>query len=177
MILSKKNGIYIFIGFLLLIIITLISILIYYLYNTKSNVIIIEKTMKPTVQTDKPIIIQQQQQPEIPVYPRDLPKYNNEDYQQIGILTSNETDKDPIILPLFSKKLQNHKERFNYYTASDKNNMMRLPINFDNMKCDDTIGCKEIYDGDTLYIEIYKGRIFTATVYKKDVPQYFADKY
>lgn len=111
------------------------------------------------------------------VHPHKLPEYNKTEYQQIGILTSNESDKEPIVLPLFSRRLPNHKERWNYYTATDKNNMMRLPIVFDNQNCEDTIGCREIYDGDKLNIEIYQGRTFTATIYKMETPQYFADKY
>jgi hypothetical protein len=43
--------------------------------------------------------------------------------------------------------------------------------------CDDDIGCNEIYDGNTLYIEMYKGKTFTATIYKKQTLSYFADKY
>jgi hypothetical protein len=114
---------------------------------------------------------------DIPVYPKKMPQYENNEYQQIGILTANEMDKEPIILPLFAKKVRNNKERWQYYTATDKNNMMRLPIVHQNMKCDEDIGCKEIYDGDKLYIEIYQGRIFTATIYKTDAPKYFADAY
>jgi len=113
----------------------------------------------------------------IPVYPKDLPSYdNNREYQQIGILTSNDAS-EPIILPLFSKRANNHRDRWNYYTTTDKNTMLRLPISHDNMKCDDDIGCKEIYDGNTLYIEMYKGKTFTATIYKKQTPSYFADRY
>ena len=55
--------------------------------------------------------------------------------------------------------------------------MIRLPIKFDNMNCEDDIGCREIYNGDKISIEIYKGRAFTATIYKVDAPKYFADKY
>ena len=55
--------------------------------------------------------------------------------------------------------------------------MMRLPIKFDNINCEDNIGCREIYDNDKINIEIYQGRIFTATMYKIDAPQYFADEY
>jgi hypothetical protein len=114
---------------------------------------------------------------DIPVYPKKMPQYDNNEYQQIGILTANEMDKEPIILPLFAKKVRNNKDRWQYYTATDKNNMMRLPISHQNMKCDEDIGCKEIYDGDKLYIEIYQGRIFTATIYKTEAPKYFADAY
>ena len=113
----------------------------------------------------------------IPIYPKELPSYdNNREYQQVGILTSNDTS-EPIILPLFSKIANNHRDRWNYYTTTDKNTMLRLPISHDNMKCDDDIGCKEIYDGNTLYIEAYKGKTFTATIYKKQTLSYFADRY
>ncbi len=113
----------------------------------------------------------------IPVYPKDLPSYdNNREYQQVGILTSNDAS-EPIILPLFSKVANNHRDRWNYYTTTDKNTMLRLPISHENMKCDDDLGCKEIYDGNTLYIEMYKGKTFTATIYKKQTPSYFADRY
>jgi hypothetical protein len=114
---------------------------------------------------------------ELPIYPKKLPQYDNTEYQQIGILTANETDKEPIVLPLFAKRLKNNRDRWQYYTATDKNNMIRLPVVHSNMKCDEDIGCKEIYNGDKLSIEIYQGRTFTATIYKQDVPKYFADVY
>lgn len=113
----------------------------------------------------------------IPIYPKELPTNdNNREYQQVGILTSNDAS-EPIILPLFSKIANNHRDRWNYYTTTDKNTMLRLPISHENMKCDDDLGCKEIYDGNTLYIEMYKGKTFTATIYKKQTPSYFADRY
>ena len=135
----------------------------------KENVIIIKEQPKIS------IITEQQQTP--PVYPNKLPLYNNTEYQQIGILTSDETDKEPIVLPLFSRKIGNRNDRYNYYTATDKNNMMRLPIKIDNNNCEDDIGCKEIYNDDKINIDIYKGRIFTATIYKVDAPRYFAERY
>ena len=140
----------------------------------------LNKQVKSTHHVNEIVHVVQQPQPvneEIPVYPKTLPQYDNTQYQQIGILTANETDKEPIVLPLFAKKVRNNKERWQYYTATDKNNMMRLPITHQNMKCDDDIGCKEIYDGDKLSIEIYQGRVFTATIYKTESPKYFADVY
>jgi len=110
-------------------------------------------------------------------YPKNLPKYSSQDYQQMGMLTSNQTDKEPIILPLFGRKLYNRSDRWQYYTATDKNNMMRIPLQFDNRDCEDDVGCKEISNGDKISVEIYQGREFTATVYKTDAPHYFADKY
>lgn len=153
----------------------LIGLASYYIYYMKNN----KETIKENVIVIKETTNQQNQSQQIipPVYPNKLPSYNNTEYQQIGILTSDETDKEPIVLPLFSRKIGNRSNRYNYYTATDKNNMMRLPINIENNNCEDDIGCREIYNDDKINIDIYKGRIFTATIYKIDAPRYFADKY
>jgi len=168
---SNSNMWFILISILLITLIILISFLIYILYYKQNS------NIKNNKNDNNFIIIKEEKKDNIPVYPKDLPKYNNNEYQQIGILTSDETDKDPIVLPLFSRKLRNHNDRYNYYTATDKNNMMRLPIKKNNISCEDEIGCNEIYNGDKLNIEIYKDRTFTATIYKIDAPKYFADKY
>jgi hypothetical protein len=179
MVAQKKNNFwYMFISLLLIILIILVIILIY-IYNKPNTVTIIKEVhqIENPKQTNAASATETAEAAEAPVYPTKLPQYYDKNYQQIGILTSNESDKEPIILPLFSRRVNNHKERWNYYTASDNNHMMRLPITFDNMKCEDDIGCREIYDNDTLTIEIYKDRIFRATIYKVESPQYFADKY
>jgi hypothetical protein len=166
----------------------MLGILIYITVNKKSEIhhVYTEKTVvsqtKPnnsadTNQTNQTNQTNSTKATEIPVYPKQLPEYHNTEYQQIGFLSANEVDKDPIILPLFAKRLRNNKDRWQYYTATDKNNMIRLPIVHSNMKCDDDLGCKEIYDGDKLSVEIYQGRIFTATIYKTNSPKYFADVY
>ena len=159
----------------------IVSTLLYYAYSNKKESVGAEKNVKtslcpqcPPCQTSCPC---PKAESAIPVYPKELPTYDNSrEYQQVGILTSND-DTEPIILPLFSKRANNHRDRWNYYTTTDKNTMLRLPISHDNMKCDDDIGCNEIYDGNTLYIEMYRGKTFKATIYKKQTPSYFADKY
>lgn len=170
----KKNQVqsnywYIILSVLLLILIILVSTLLY----------VVLKVPKHKTEVNKEVIYikDTEKSEDIKVYPKELPEYNNDDYQQIGLLTANESDKEPIILPLFAKKLRNNRDRWQYYTATDKNNMMRLPLHHQNMNCDDSIGCKEIYDGDTINVEIYKNRVFTATIYKNQTPQYFADVY
>lgn len=181
---------FIILSLLLVVLIFFIGVLIYIIYTKKPTHVLscpISQTqsvepekiihkfdLRHTTSSDHTI---QKQQENIPVYPNKLPQYDNKEYQQVGILTANETDKEPIVLPLFARKLRNNKERWQYYTATDKNNMMRLPIRHDNAKCEDDIGCKEIYDGDSIFIEIYQGRTFTATIYKVDAPRYFAEDY
>lgn len=174
---------FIILSLLLVILIFFVGALIYVIYTKKptqvlscpsSEKIIHKYDLRHTTSSDYST---QNQQEQLPVYPNKLPQYDNKEYQQVGILTANETDKEPIVLPLFARKLRNNKDRWQYYTATDKNNMMRLPIRHDNAKCEDDIGCKEIYDGDSIFIEIYQGRTFTATIYKVDAPRYFAEDY
>ena len=188
MVLKKNINILYFVIFILVVLLLIISTLLYYANSNNNNNSnkkdIIYKNVKvdscPTCPTC-PICPSCPSCPKvdnsIPIYPKELPSYdNNREYQQVGILTSNDNN-EPIILPLFSKRANNHRDRWNYYTTTDKNTMLRLPISHDNMKCDDDIGCNEIYDGNTLYIEMYKGKTFIATIYKKQTLSYFADKY
>ena len=163
--------------FVLLVLLLIVSTLFYYAYNNikKQDIIVVDKNVKIDSCPSCPSCPKVDSS--IPIYPKELPSYdNNHEYQQVGILTSND-DNEPIILPLLSKRANNHRDRWNYYTTTDKNTMLRLPISYNNMKCDDDIGCNEIYDGNTLNIEMYKGKTFTATIYKKQTPLYFADKY
>jgi hypothetical protein len=180
---SKKNmngiNVLYFLIFFLAVLLIIVSALLYHVYNSnrKKDIGVIEKNVKVDSCPSCPPPCSCKAESAIPVYPKELPSYdNNREYQQVGILTSNDNN-EPIILPLFSKRANNHRDRWNYYTTTDKNTMLRLPISHDNMKCDDDIGCNEIYDGNTLYIEMYKGKTFTATIYKKQTLSYFADKY
>jgi hypothetical protein len=181
---KKMNSIYIlyFVIFVLAVLLLIVSTLFYYEYNNikkqKQDIIIVDKNVKIDSCPSCPMCPScPKVDSSIPIYPKELPSYdNNHEYQQVGILTSND-EKEPVILPLFSKRANNHRDRWNYYTTTDKNTMLRLPISYNNMKCDDDIGCNEIYDGNTLNIEMYKGKTFTATIYKKQTPSYFADKY
>lgn len=112
-----------------------------------------------------------------PHFPQDQPRYNSSTYQQVGLLTSEEADKEPIVLPLFGRKIPNRSDRWQYYTATDKNNMMRIPLSYQNRDCEEDVGCNEIYTGDQLQVSIYQGRNFTATVYKTYAPSYFSSPY
>jgi hypothetical protein len=137
------------------------------------------KQQPVTTQPSQPtvVIVNKESSNTIPHFPQDLPKYGSSQYQQVGILTSEEADKEPIVLPLFGRKLENRSDRWQYYTATDKNNLMRIPLSYQNRDCEDDIGCSEIYSGDKLQVSIYQGRTFTATVYRTDAPKYFSSPY
>jgi hypothetical protein len=84
----------------------------------------------------------------------------------MGVLVLNEDDKkDPVLLPLFGRK-QATRDRWDYYCASDKFHMMRLPVLYENRDCQDDVGCNEIYNGQTVMVPDYGEKQFTARIYK-----------
>tara|TARA_B110000977_G_C10855185_1_gene407404 strand:+ start:83 stop:580 length:498 start_codon:yes stop_codon:yes gene_type:complete len=90
-------------------------------------------------------------------------------YRQIGILTR--VHGGETILPLMGRPLFSNRDKWNFYTMNDKNNMIKLPITFKNRSCTSDRGCDNVYDGDTLYVEGYND-LFRVTVYDNNVMQY-----
>ena len=90
-------------------------------------------------------------------------------YRQIGILTR--VNGEETILPLLGRPLFSNRDKWNFYTMNDKNNMIKLPISFKNKSCTSDQGCDNLYNGDTVYVEGYKD-IFRVTTYDNNVMQY-----
>tara|TARA_Y100000389_G_scaffold161097_1_gene163437 strand:+ start:3706 stop:4326 length:621 start_codon:yes stop_codon:yes gene_type:complete len=90
-------------------------------------------------------------------------------YSQIGILTR--ISGKETILPLMGRKLFRNRDKWNYYTMNDKNNMIKLPITFKNKKCMNDQGCDTIYSGDKIYVEGYND-LFNATIYDNNNLEY-----
>ena len=90
-------------------------------------------------------------------------------YRQIGILTR--VHGGETILPLMGRPLFSNRDKWNFYTMNDKNNMIKLPITFKNKSCTSDQGCDNVYNGDTLYVEGYND-LFRVTVYDNNTMQY-----
>lgn len=90
-------------------------------------------------------------------------------YRQIGILTR--LNGSETILPLMGRPLFTNRDKWNFYTISDKNNNVKLPITFKGKSCTNEYGCDNIYNGDTVYVEGY-GDAFKATIYDNNVMRY-----
>jgi hypothetical protein len=78
-------------------------------------------------------------------------------YRQLGILTgehskgsSSNRDK---ILPLMGRPLFTNRDKFQYYTMSDQQNSVKLPILRNGRSCTNEYGCDRLYSGDVVYIE------------------------
>jgi hypothetical protein len=101
----------------------------------------------------------------------------NTSYRQVGILTranaSNQatSSSDPVIMPLMGKPLFTSRDKWLFYTISDKNNAMKLPIIIKGRNALSEIGVDNVYDGDTVYVQGYN-ETFRVTLYENSTPQY-----
>ena len=91
-------------------------------------------------------------------------------YRQIGILTRLDNTK-PTILPLMGRPLITNRDKWNFYTMSDKNNMIKLPIKYKQRKCMTDVGCDNLYTGDIVYVDGYDAD-FKVTTYENDTLKY-----
>lgn len=90
-------------------------------------------------------------------------------YRQVGILTRE--DGTDTILPLMGRPLFSNRDKWNYYTISDSNNMVKLPISSNGRSCTGEYGCNSLFNGDSVYVEGYNDA-FKATIYDNDTNRY-----
>lgn len=91
------------------------------------------------------------------------------DYRQVGILT-RQGGKQTII-PLFGRPLHSNRNKWQYYTMTENNNMIKLPVSRGGRSCTDDVGCDELFNGDNIYVEGYQDT-FKTTIYENDKPRY-----
>lgn len=93
----------------------------------------------------------------------------NTSYKQIGILTR--LNGKEMILPLMGRSLISNRDKWQFYTMSDTNNSVKLPVSNKGKSCTNEYGCDNIYNGDTVYVEGYNDA-FKATVYENNNIRY-----
>ena len=76
-----------------------------------------------------------------------------------------------MILPLIGRPLITNRNRWNFYSMSDSNNMLKLPIKSQGRNCSSDSGCNDLYTGDIVKVEGYNDD-FKVTTYENDVPRY-----
>tara|TARA_B110000114_G_C15054703_1_gene382738 strand:- start:255 stop:989 length:735 start_codon:yes stop_codon:yes gene_type:complete len=100
--------------------------------------------------------------------------------QQVGALYKQNLSDDssnignnnePVILPLFGRETYNGSNKWMYYTTTDKNNQVKIPISNKSKECNSEYGCEELYDGDNISIPAYNGD-FKVNKYQFDKPRY-----
>ena len=108
--------------------------------------------------------------PSIPSIPINISTQNiDSNYRQVGILTRITGSEQ--ILPLMGRPLLTNRDKWNFYTMTDKNNMIKLPISHKSKSCTSEFGCENIYNGDLVYVQGYNDA-FKATIYDNDTMRY-----
>ena len=92
-------------------------------------------------------------------------------YRQLGILTPlNGSSKDNIV-PLMGRPLFTNRDKWQYYSTSNQNNSVKLPVSRSGRSCSNEYGCDKLYTGDTVYIEGVN-EAYRVTVYDNNVIRY-----
>jgi hypothetical protein len=90
-------------------------------------------------------------------------------YRQLGILTT--TKKEGRIIPLMGRPLFTNRDKWQYYTISNQNNSIKLPILRNGRSCTNEYGCDRLYSGDIVHVEGLNER-YKVTVYDSDTIRY-----
>ena len=95
-------------------------------------------------------------------------------YRQVGILTRNggggsgnvpsATSSQETILPLIGRPLFTNRDKWQFYTLSDKNNAIKLPVIVNGKSGTNEYGCNNVSTGDIVYVEGYNDS-FRVTAY------------
>jgi hypothetical protein len=92
-----------------------------------------------------------------------------EPFRQIGYLYG----PDKVMMPLLGRRTYQRSIRFNYYTLSNHENPIKIPI-VKERDCMDETGCAELFDGDLVFIKELDSQ-FTIKIYDKHGLRYNPD--
>ena len=90
-------------------------------------------------------------------------------YRQVGIL--KRMNGPEMLLPLMGRPRYVGRDKWQYYTMSDNNNSIKLPVSFKSRSCTNEYGCDEITNGDTVYVDGIDAT-FQVTVYDNATMRY-----
>ena len=93
----------------------------------------------------------------------------NTSYRQLGLLTATNTKGS--ILPLMGRPVLTNRDKWQYYTMSDQNNSVKLPVSRNGRSCTNEYGCDRLFNGDTVYIEGLN-EAYRVTMYDNDTIRY-----
>lgn len=85
-------------------------------------------------------------------------------YRQVGILTRTGGNTQETILPLIGRPLFTNRDKWQFYTLSDKNNAIKLPVTVNGRSGTGEYGCNNVSNGDIVFVEGYNDS-FKVTAY------------
>ena len=166
---ASFNGTKMLVGISILAAIMLCAWLVIRVYAKQKQSYVVPIT--PQVQTCSPRVIRERE-----VVYKDMPPpqydkrgpYQNDanSYKQIGMLVSKDLgEQPPVMLPLFGRKMVG-RDRYEYYTATDKIHLWKVSVEYEHRDCQDQLGCQQIYDGVDVVVPDYSNKTFRASIYK-----------
>lgn len=84
-------------------------------------------------------------------------------FEQVGIVYSLEADKR---YPLFSRAAPHHRHRYQYYVSTD-NSSVQISARVEGRDCGESMGCTELYTGDTIEVPELGTQTFTVKLFAK----------
>lgn len=90
-------------------------------------------------------------------------------YRQLGLLTA--TNSSGKVIPLMGRPLFVNRDKWQYFTNSDQQNSMRLPVSRSGKSCTNEYGCDKLFTGDTVYVEGIN-EAYRVTLYDNDTIKY-----
>lgn len=90
-------------------------------------------------------------------------------YRQLGILTA--TNSNGKVMSLMGRPLFTNRDKWQYYTNSDQQNSVRLPVSRNGRSCTNEYGCDKLFTGDTVYVEGIN-EAYRVTLYDNDTIKY-----
>lgn len=91
---------------------------------------------------------------------------NVDHYQQLGILYDGN-----VTLPLLGRRIYSGSSKWNYYTLTNDNIAMKVPLSRNGRDCTEQYGCEELYEEDTIIIPEYNNSKFKIKLYDRS-PKY-----
>jgi hypothetical protein len=133
---------------------------------------VLRNPYEPPLSDDNPMLFPPSQY-RVPINISTNPGAVDTSYRQVGILTPfghGKEDKNRII-PLMGRPLFVSRNKWQYYTMTDKTNSIKLPILYKGRSCTNEYGCDEFMGGERIYVEGY-GESFKVTKYDNDTIRY-----
>ena len=123
----------------------------------------------PPLSNDSPMIFPPQGR--VPINISTNPGAVDTSYRQVGILTPHHSKDKNRIIPLMGRPLFVSRNKWQYYTMTDKTNSIKLPILYKGRSCTNEYGCDELMGGERIYVEGYD-EAFKVTKYDNDTIRY-----
>lgn len=93
-------------------------------------------------------------------------------YTQVGVLMrENMTNGNERILPLFGRPVTGRSDRWQYYTMSDTNHAVKLPVRVNGRDAGDSNGVNEVHTGDDIDVRGFNDK-FNVEIYNTQDLEY-----